>query len=180
LYQSTIDFYDKIYEGVGLGESLDEAAKKSAAQAAAEGGKQDGIGSSAQEMTDRYYNIATDFYEYGWGSSFHFAPRKAGESLADSISRYEKELAEGLKRGGDFGDGLANTSENNLSKSTNQSAGEAGSDTAKIPPKKILDLGMGIGGPMRSVTSHFKGVDFVGMTLNEYQVQRCKDITARK
>ena len=22
-----------------------------------------------------YYDLATDFYEYGWGTSFHFAPR---------------------------------------------------------------------------------------------------------
>ena len=37
--------------------------------------------------TDEYYNVATDFYLYGWGNSFHFATRFAGESLEDSIVR---------------------------------------------------------------------------------------------
>lgn len=37
--------------------------------------------------TDEYYDVATDFYLYGWGNSFHFATRFAGESLEDSIVR---------------------------------------------------------------------------------------------
>ena len=37
--------------------------------------------------TDEYYDLATDFYLYGWGSSFHFATRFLGESLEDSIVR---------------------------------------------------------------------------------------------
>ncbi len=37
--------------------------------------------------TDEYYDVATDFYLYGWGHSFHFATRFAGESLEDSIVR---------------------------------------------------------------------------------------------
>jgi sterol 24-C-methyltransferase len=40
-----------------------------------------------------YYNLVTDFYEYGWGPSFHFAVRHAGESLARSILRHEHYLA---------------------------------------------------------------------------------------
>ena len=28
-----------------------------------------------------YYDLVTDFYEYGWGRSFHFAPRVPGESF---------------------------------------------------------------------------------------------------
>jgi len=26
-------------------------------------------------------SLITDFYEYGWGQSFHFAPRNRGESF---------------------------------------------------------------------------------------------------
>lgn len=26
-------------------------------------------------VVNKYYDLATDFYEFGWGSSFHFAPR---------------------------------------------------------------------------------------------------------
>jgi len=54
-----------------------------------------------QATTDSYYDLATDFYEYGWGSSFHFAPRVVGETLKASILRHEHWLAAklGLKRG---------------------------------------------------------------------------------
>ncbi|KAJ2786457.1 Delta(24)-sterol C-methyltransferase [Coemansia interrupta] len=40
-------------------------------------------------LTNTYYNLATDFYEYGWGESFHFARRSIDESLRESIRRHE-------------------------------------------------------------------------------------------
>ena len=40
-----------------------------------------------------YYDLATDFYEYGWGTSFHFAPRVPGESFKASLARHEHFLA---------------------------------------------------------------------------------------
>ena len=40
-----------------------------------------------------YYDLATDFYEYGWGTSFHFAPRVLGESFKASLARHEHFLA---------------------------------------------------------------------------------------
>jgi len=46
-----------------------------------------------RDTTNEYYDLATDFYEYGWGSSFHFAARHQGESLAESIKRHEHFLA---------------------------------------------------------------------------------------
>jgi len=46
-----------------------------------------------RDTTNEYYDLATDFYEYGWGSSFHFAARHKGESLAESIKRHEHFLA---------------------------------------------------------------------------------------
>lgn len=51
------------------------------------------------ELVNEYYDLVTDFYEYGWGKSFHFAPWKRGESLEDSILRYEKFFAERLGAG---------------------------------------------------------------------------------
>ncbi|MCA9576249.1 MAG: methyltransferase domain-containing protein [Myxococcales bacterium] len=45
------------------------------------------------EMVNQYYDLATDFYERGWGKSFHFAPRFAGESFAASLARHEHYLA---------------------------------------------------------------------------------------
>ena len=43
-----------------------------------------------------FYNLVTDFYEFGWGRSFHFAPRAEGESFAASIARHEHYLAHRL------------------------------------------------------------------------------------
>lgn len=55
----------------------------------------------ASNMARDYYILATDFYEYGWGECFHFAPRVRGESVRESLSRYEHTLALrlGLKPG---------------------------------------------------------------------------------
>ncbi len=47
----------------------------------------------ASSLTNDYYDLVTDFYEYGWGQSFHFAPRQLGETLRESIVRHEHHLA---------------------------------------------------------------------------------------
>ena len=53
------------------------------------------------EMVNGYYDLVTDLYEYEWGDSFHFAPRKRGESFRESIVRHQVFLAKalGLKPG---------------------------------------------------------------------------------
>jgi sterol 24-C-methyltransferase len=102
--------------------------------------------SKDQEITDTYYNIATDFYEYGWGESFHFATRYRGESFKQSIARHEHLIAQKLNM---------------------------------KPGEKVLDMGCGVGGPMRELV-RFTGADIVGITINMHQVKRCNDITKRK
>jgi len=54
-----------------------------------------------ETLVNTYYDLATDFYEWGWGSCFHFAPRRNGETVASSIARHEHYLALklGLKPG---------------------------------------------------------------------------------
>ena len=49
------------------------------------------------DLTDSYYNIATDFYEYGWGQSFHFGYRQPHEGLIYSIINTEAFLATKLQ-----------------------------------------------------------------------------------
>lgn len=44
-------------------------------------------------MVVSFYNLVTQFYEFGWGHSFHFAPRHKGESFEASIARQEFYLA---------------------------------------------------------------------------------------
>jgi len=58
-----------------------------------------------RDTTNEYYDLATDFYEYGWGSSFHFAARYKGETLMDSVTRHEHFLA--LKLGLNAGQQVA-------------------------------------------------------------------------
>ncbi|KAF0699610.1 Aste57867_9826 [Aphanomyces stellatus] len=88
-------------------------------------------------LVDSYYDLITDFYEYGWGQSLHFANRFRGETFHESIKRLEYFLSAKL--------GLNRTS-------------------------LVLDLGCGIGGPMRNI-ARFSGASIDGITLNEYQVR---------
>ena len=47
-------------------------------------------------IADSYYNLATDFFEYGWGESFHFAPLRRGESREHAFAKHEYWLAHKL------------------------------------------------------------------------------------
>ena len=49
-----------------------------------------------QSLVNHYYDLATDFYEFGWGQSFHFAPRRRGESFKASLLRHQHFLADRL------------------------------------------------------------------------------------
>mmetsp|Transcript_12341 Transcript_12341/g.23406 ORF Transcript_12341/g.23406 Transcript_12341/m.23406 type:complete len:370 (-) Transcript_12341:537-1646(-) len=62
----------------------------------------DGKGVGARKLdtpkfVDHFYSLITDFYEYGWGQAFHFAPRNKGESFDASIIRHEVKIAESIK-----------------------------------------------------------------------------------
>ncbi|KAM0937630.1 putative sterol 24-C-methyltransferase [Dioscorea sansibarensis] len=65
------------------------------------GGDEETRKANYADMVNKYYDLATSFYEYGWGESFHFAHRWKGESLRESIKRHEHYLALqlGLKKG---------------------------------------------------------------------------------
>jgi len=52
--------------------------------------------SNYTDVVNKYYDLATDFYEFGWGHCFHFAPRHKWESLESSIERHELWLANRL------------------------------------------------------------------------------------
>jgi sterol 24-C-methyltransferase len=94
-------------------------------------------------MIDHFYNLVTDFYEWGWCQSFHFGPRFHNETFFESIKRAEYYLALRL--------GLcANANPNKQ--------------------MKALDVGCGVGGPMRNIAT-FTGAKIEGLTINEYQVR---------
>uniref|UniRef100_A0A0D9WWP9 SAM-dependent methyltransferase Erg6/SMT-type domain-containing protein n=1 Tax=Leersia perrieri TaxID=77586 RepID=A0A0D9WWP9_9ORYZ len=106
------------------------------------GGKEESRKSNYTDMVNKYYDLATSFYEYGWGESFHFAHRWNGESLRESIKRHEHFLALQL--------GLK-------------------------PGMKVLDVGCGIGGPLREIAK-FSLTSVTGLNNNEYQISRGKEL----
>jgi len=96
-------------------------------------------------LVNQYYDLATDFYEFGWGQSFHFAPRYEGEKFRESLERHERFLARKLR--------LA-------------------------PGMEALDVGCGVGGPMRFIAKH-SGAKVVGVNNNAYQIERGERHTKR-
>ncbi|KAI9018254.1 sterol 24-C-methyltransferase [Hyaloraphidium curvatum] len=55
----------------------------------------------SRDMVNHFYDLVTDFYEYGWGQSFHFCRLFTGDSFGNCILRHEDYLALklGLKKG---------------------------------------------------------------------------------
>ena len=51
----------------------------------------------AKDVATNFYSLVTDFYEYGYGHSFHFAPIYDGKSLPECIAIYEQGVAKLLK-----------------------------------------------------------------------------------
>ncbi|KAK4411077.1 Cycloartenol-C-24-methyltransferase 1 [Sesamum angolense] len=102
------------------------------------GGQEEERKSNYTDMVNKYYDLVTSFYEYGWGESFHFAPRWKGESLKESIKRHEHFLALQL---------------------------------VLKPGQKVLDVGCGIGGPLREI-ARFSSTSVTGLNNNEYQISR--------
>lgn len=111
----------------------------------ARGGDVEARKKNYETLINRYYDLVTDFYEFGWGHSFHFAPRRKGESFAASILRHEVFLACAL--------GLR-------------------------PGMRVIDLGCGIGGPMRNIASH-SGATVIGINNNDYQIGRGRKLNAQ-
>ncbi|KAI9347771.1 S-adenosyl-L-methionine-dependent methyltransferase [Zopfochytrium polystomum] len=110
----------------------------------------------SKTYTNAFYDLVTDFYEYGklpryvfsnvgWGRSFHFARMFKDTPFHQNIARQEDYLA--LKLG-------------------------------LKPGMKALDCGCGVGGPLREIVK-FSGAHVTGINNNEYQVKRC-DILAAK
>ena len=47
-----------------------------------------------QTLSRHFYDLVTDFYEIGWGRSFHFAALQHGETHEESIKRQESYLSD--------------------------------------------------------------------------------------
>ena len=94
-----------------------------------------------QALVNSFYDLVTDFYRFGWGNSFHFAPRRNGEKFRDSLARCERFFADAL----DLSAGM-----------------------------KVLDVGCGVGGPMREIARH-SGAHVVGLNNHAYQLEKADE-----
>ncbi|KAL6629499.1 hypothetical protein ACP70R_029264 [Stipagrostis hirtigluma subsp. patula] len=65
------------------------------------GGEEEFRKSNYTDLVNKYYDLVTSFVESRWGESIHFAPRWQGETLRESIKRFEHFIALqlGLKEG---------------------------------------------------------------------------------
>ncbi|XP_039782093.1 cycloartenol-C-24-methyltransferase 1-like isoform X1 [Panicum virgatum] len=89
-----------------LGGSIAKGQVKSAAEQYVNyhhiyGGEAESRKSNYTDLVNKYYDLATSFYEYGWGDSFHFAGRWHEETFHESIKRHQHFIALqlGLKKG---------------------------------------------------------------------------------
>ena len=48
---------------------------------------------ASSDLANQYYDLATDFFEYGWGESFHFSTMNKGESFEHAIAKHEYRIA---------------------------------------------------------------------------------------
>lgn len=121
--------------------------------------------SSYATLVNTYYDLATVFYEWGWGSSFHFSPRYPNfESFDEATRRHEYILAAQLCAGS-----------SNVSASNKAICFSCNDGTnANVP--KLLDVGCGIGGPARNI-ARFLQCNVIGITLNPYQVDRGNELS---
>jgi sterol 24-C-methyltransferase len=117
-------------------------------------------------MVNAYYELATSFYEWGWGQSFHFAQRKFNEGAPLPPRRRRAHAAHAHRaRRADFNESIR------------RHEYYLASHLELTPGQRVLDVGCGIGGPYRNI-SRFTRCDVTGITLNEYQVQRANQINA--
>jgi len=83
---------EKVQNSVLKYEELYDGARKKVGTTS----KDDSVEQRSKEyktLVNSFYNLVTDFYQMGWGQSFHFAPRFKNETFTESIKRAEYFLA---------------------------------------------------------------------------------------
>lgn len=129
------------------------------------------------DLVTGYYDGATELYEYGWGT---FAqPRSFGMGL--TLGRRVVPLlpllqGRGVQPGCASGQNECDMNDTDLQLARHEHylAHQAGI-TAGM---RVLDVGCGVGGPAREI-ARFTDANITGITLNDFQVSRARQKTAR-
>ena len=92
------------------------------------------------ETVNDYYDLCSEFMQYGWNESLHFAPLRPGETLEDSIVRHQRLMIDRLQ----LREGM-----------------------------RIVDIGCGVGGPMRRVARE-SGARVFCVNNNAQQLEKAR------
>lgn len=145
----------KTSTGLSLGKEKDGASRWATYQSSWTNGNEQANGgtgnghmpdvSQAPSVVNDFYSFVTDIYEWGWGTSFHFAPKLWGHDWRAGEAAQEVRIAHLL---------------------------------CARPGARILDVGCGVGGPMRTIAAS-TGAHITGITISEYQVERARALNDR-
>ena len=84
----TVDFHNPISKAVRSEDTVERLSEYRRSQGRAK--------EEYASMVTAFYDLVTDFYEYGWGQSFHFAPMKGRASFEESIAGHQIFLGEAI------------------------------------------------------------------------------------
>lgn len=123
-----------------------------------------GRNSSYSTLVNAYYELATLFYEWGWGQSFHFAYQLPGETFKSAIARHEYYLAGrlGVKQGDavlDVGCGVGGPMRN-IAKFTRANVTGITLNEYQVIRGNELNAAAGLKGSARSVQADFLEIPF--------------------
>lgn len=124
-------------------------------------------------LVDTFYSLVTDIYEWGWGQSFHFAPRCVVRQNAARRQQRVRALAgrRHLIRPPTRAPCRLVGQDDHTSEVAHEV--HLAACLQVMPGESVLDSGCGVGGPMRRIASR-TGAKVTGITINNYQVERAK------
>lgn len=116
------------------------------------------------QSTHSYYNVVTDFYEYGWGTSFHFSRYYKGEPFTQATARHEHYIAHkiGIKDGWnvlDVGCGVGGPARE-IARFTNANIVGLNNNDYQIEKANYYAQKLGLANQLKFVKGDFMKMDF--------------------